>query len=215
MTVSVSAVENKKIKIKFRSLPNLPGDFIKVYQALRNHYRLIKLYNSCLCHIGGEIDGVEFDPSDKVDYSDSISESLSIWSTHIELKNNITRRIMDTFMPEAKGVYIDDISEENIKAIGMETISYPKNNHTETIEEQLVAEASATNIYEILDHLKQKTETAYLDGKMGTVRHLCYLAIEALENVGVTPSIKNIYWVLSYMTAAFRKTMDIYKLGNL
>lgn len=215
LTVNVSAVENKKIKIKFRKLPNLPSDFINVYQTLRNHYRLIKLYNSRLCHIGGEIDGVEFDPSDKVDYSDSISESLSIWNTHIELKNNITRRIMDTFMPEAKGIYIDNISEKNIKAIGMETISYPQNNHTETIEEQLVAEASATNIYEILNHLKQKTETAYLDGKMGTVRHLCYLAIEALENARVTPSIRNIYWVLSYMTVAFRKTMDIQKLDDL
>ena len=215
LTVSVSAVENKKIRIKFRTLPNLPSDFIKVYQALRNHYRLIKLYNSHLCHIGGEIDGVEFDPSDKVDYFDSISESLSIWNAHIELKNNITRRIMDTFMPEAKGIYIDDISEKNIKAVGMETISYPQNNNTETIEEQLVAEATTTNICEILNHLKQKTETAYLDGKMGTVRHLCYLAIEALETAGVIPSIKNIYWVLSYMTAAFRKTMDIHKLDDL
>lgn len=216
LTVRISSVDGNKLTIKFRRLPNLQNDFEIVYRALRNHYRLIKLYNPKLATIDASIEIIDFLPSDGItEYIDDIGNSLGIWQDNIELKYNFKERLLNTFMPEAKCIYYDEETEKHIKEIGLETISLEQDNNIETAEEQLVKMVNDDNVIEILDYLKNKSELAFLDGNMADVRYLCYLGMDIIEKSSSKLDIEEIYWIISYMLVCFRKPMDFRQLDNI
>lgn len=80
ITESVVGVKNKTVVVKFRKLLPSSKEHETVYRALRNHYRLIKLYNNVLKELDAEILHIDFIPNDGIpEFEDEVSENLRIW----------------------------------------------------------------------------------------------------------------------------------------
>lgn len=215
LTAEVDGVRDHTVRVIFRKL--LPEDrrHEKIYRALRNHYRLVQLYNEQLAVLGAEIKHMVFLPSDgSPDCEDGVAKELaSIWVKFPEFKDCIVEQLLSTFMPEALGIdngnsdmgrRLDKIGLERMDLLAEssflmpQTVCYP--------EEKVLS--SGGDFKEKLTYIKDMVEEAYLDGQIGRVRHLCYIAWEKWkENV----SLNDIYWVFIYLSI-FERYGDEYSI---
>lgn len=99
LTAQVLDVQNKKVRVRFRLLPDAPEDFKVVYCALHNHYRLALFYQDDLSSIGASIQEIVFE-SEMVE--DDISSEINIWKELPDFKFCLVPRLLSTFEDEAK-----------------------------------------------------------------------------------------------------------------
>ncbi len=203
LTVEVDGVRNHKVTVTFRKLLPSEGRHEKIYRALRNHYRLVKLYNRRLEKINAKIDHVIFDPADGIpERTDEISEELSgVWEKLPEFKGHIVEQLLSTFMQEALNKDHGDAQMRcRLDRLGLETLDLTAEQlflETPTIcfsEEKILFVKK--DFQEILQYIKEQADTAYLDGNIGKLRHLC---ITALKYWDTPVSLNKIYWLFSYI----------------
>ena len=204
LTVDVDGVRNHMVKITFRKL--IPSDqrHEKIYRALRNHYRLVKLYNNRLKKINAEIDHVIFEPADGIpEFMDEISYELrDIWVNLPEFKNHIVEQILSTFMKEALNIdHGDHEMRRRLDGLGLETLDLTEELmfiEPSTIyftDERILLKKGDFN--EQLKYIKEQADAAYLDGNIGKLRHLCFTALHCWEK---EVSLNEMYWVFIYIT---------------
>ena len=92
----------------------------RVYRALRNHYRLVKLYDTELNVLHAGIERINFNtsygvPEDNWSYQESW-ESLKTW-----LPCPVEQLLM-TFMPEARNEDSDQEEKRQFEKIGLEML---------------------------------------------------------------------------------------------
>ncbi len=207
LTVEVEGIRNHSVAVTFRRLVPSDGGHEKIYRALRNHYRLVKLYNSRLDKIQAKIEHLIFNPPDGIpEFKDEICEELSkIWVSLPEFKNHIVEQILSTFMQEALNKDGGDAyMRRRLNRLGLETLDIAK--------ESLFLEPPTTyfpderilfgrgDFREQLSYIKDQVDGAYLDGNIGKLRHLCFTALQYWDR---TMSLNDMYWVFTY-TAVFQ-----------
>ncbi|MDD3898715.1 MAG: hypothetical protein PHE82_07190 [Syntrophomonadaceae bacterium] len=103
----------------------------QVYRAIRNHYRLIKLYNRALKNIEANINRLNFYPSKGVPNTENDeSESLKDWKTIIEdFRYCLPEQLLSTFMPEARNESYDSITQKKLKVIRLEMLDLTNYNN--------------------------------------------------------------------------------------
>ncbi|MCI8772108.1 MAG: hypothetical protein HFH73_13425 [Lachnospiraceae bacterium] len=99
LTAEVRDIQEHKVNIQFRILPDVPDDIEIVYTVLQNHYQLIRLYNSDLSAIGASISNIDFDKSR---ITDQISSDMRIWSELPDFRHCLIPWLLSTFEDEAK-----------------------------------------------------------------------------------------------------------------
>lgn len=199
LTVEVDGVKQHKVKVIFRKLFPMGVGYEKIYRALRNHYRLVKLYNQQLKVLDAKIEYLTFLPPDGIpEYIDETANKLSkIWINIPEFKNHIVEQILSTFMQEALNFDGNHPSmRRRLNEIGVETIDLSKEfkfMRPKTIlypEEKIVF--GCKNFHECLSYVKSKVEEAYLNGQIGAVRHLSYVAWKKWKEEA---ALDDVYWI--------------------
>ena len=208
LTVEVDGVKNHTVKVSFRKLLPSEEHHELIYRALRNHYRLVRFYNEKLTILDAQIEHVIFDPSDGIPtFTDEIADQLKeIWVGLEEFKGCITEQILSTFMQEALnrdggntkmrkrldalGLEIMDISKEML-FIEPNRICYPEEKILSSLERQK----------EQIAYLKKVVEEAYLDGQIGKVRHMSYVAYKIWRE---KTSLDEVYWIYVF-SCTFQK----------
>ena len=206
LTAEVEGVKKQSVNVLFRKLQPSNVSHEKIYRALRNHYRLVKLYNNRLKVIGAEIKHINFNPTDGIpELEDEVTYELKeIWQNLPEFKNSIVEQILSTFMREALnqdggnaqmrkrlddlGLETIDLTNENI-FLNPQTIIYPE-------EKVLISGGKLT---EQLKYIKDQVDSAYLDGNIGKIRHLCFVAWKRLQKQDEKISLNEIYWIYVYL----------------
>ena len=125
LTVEVDGVRNHTVTVTFRKLLPSEKKHEKIYRALRNHYRLVKLYNNRLQTIGAQIDNIVFQPMDGLpELVDEVSVELQkIWVNLPEFEDYVVEQLLSTFMPEALNQDNGDKKmRKRLDALGLETI---------------------------------------------------------------------------------------------
>lgn len=215
LTAEVDGVRNHTVKVTFRNLLPERKKHEKIYRALRNHYRLVQLYNEQLALLDAEINHMVFFPSDGIpDYEDEVARELSsIWVKFPEFKDCIVEQLLSTFMPEALGVANGNADmRRRLNGIGLERMDLSSEYRflmPETVcypEEKILS--AGGNFKEKLTYIKNMVEEAYLDGQIGKIRHLCYIAWEKWNS---SVSLNDIYWVFIYLSI-FEKYGDEYSI---
>lgn len=211
LTKEVIGVENQEVKVVFRFLSSEISNLEIVYRALRNHYRLVKLYNEKLVCLDAHIKHTNFQPNDGVpEYKDVISDELQIYRQIPELRNDLVPQLMSTFMKEALNKDDGDPQlRQRLDGLGLECIDltsvlyfmepgvllYP--------EERVIF--GKDKISDKLDYMRNMAEDAYINGRSGKLRHICALALNELKKENVL--LENVYWIFIYML--------IYQKGDL
>lgn len=208
LTVEVDGVKNHTVKVSFRKLLPSEEHHELIYRALRNHYRLVRFYNEKLTILDAQIEHVIFEPADGIPtFIDEIADQLKeIWVGLEEFKGCITEQILSTFMQEALnrdggntkmrkrldalGLEIMDISKEML-FIEPNRICYPEEKILSFLESQK----------DQIAYLKKVVEEAYLDGQIGKVRHMSYVAYKILRE---KTSLDEIYWIYVF-SCTFQK----------
>lgn len=204
LTVEVDGVKNHTVTVNFRKLVPSNSRHEKIYRALRNHYRLVKLYNNRLEKINAEIEHLIFNPPDGIpEKSDEISEELSrIWVNLPEFKNHIVEQILSTFMQEALNKECGNAKmRQRLDKLGLETLDLTEeslflNPPTTYFSDERILFGKG-EFKELLNYIKEQVDTAYLDGNIGKLRHLCFIALESWKT---TVSLNDMYWVFIYIT---------------
>lgn len=120
LTKEVMDVKNQTVQVEFRKLPDVPKDFGVVYSVLRNHYRLILLYQEDLDSIGASIHEIKFC---KQRTFDDISQDMRIWIKLPDFKYCLIPRLLSTFEDEAKGIVFPESEEgKRLRQIGVEKV---------------------------------------------------------------------------------------------
>lgn len=211
LTVEVDGVRDHKVTVTFRKLIPWKERHEKIYRALRNHYRLVKLYNSRLKKINAEIEHLEFHPMDGIpDLEDEISNELAgVWVKLPEFKNHIVEQILSTFMPEALNRDAGDAGmRQRLDQLGLESLdlteedSFLKPPTIYFSDERILFHTS--DFLDELAYVKEQVDTAYLDGNIGKIRHLC---LTVLKDWNTKVSLNEIYWVFVYVAV-------LQKFGN-
>ena len=125
LTAYVEDVRNQSVRVRFRQIPNVPEDFNIVYRVLRNHYRLVRFYESDLDSITAAIKDVEFESSRILGMQkDDISEEMRIWSENLDFKYCLIPRLLDTFEAEAKNLApAESETRCRLNQIGIENVN--------------------------------------------------------------------------------------------
>lgn len=215
LTVEVDGVREHTVRVTFRKLLPEKKRFEKIYRALRNHYRLVQLYNEQLTILDAEIKHMVFSPSDgNPEYEDGVTKELSsIWVKLPEFKDCIVEQLLSTFMPEALGVDNGNPDmRRRLDKIGLERMDLSKESRfimpqTVCYPEEKILSAGG-DFKEKLTYIKNMVEEAYLDGQIGKIRHLCYIAWEIWNS---SVSLNDIYWVFIYLSI-FEKYGDEYSI---
>jgi len=168
-----------------------------------------------LRRIEAHIDNFDFIPGDGV--PSETSEKLVGWKNIKEFTHCLSEQLLGTFMSEARNESDDVITSEKLKAIGleiMELTSYKKflgTNEFQLDEEKIfnaLWNKSLTMSYNgfkwALDFLREKTRISYRNGEIGTVRQLCILALEKinqgqLKKINSTIDLKDWAWAFIFM----------------
>lgn len=217
ITVEVSDVKNHCIHIKMRKILPEKIHMELVYRVLRNHYRLVKLYNVALRELNAAIEKVVFNPSDGIpDLEDEISRALVIWEQIPELKNSLPQQLLQTFMSEALNQECrDEKLRQRLNAAGLENVDLTEvqdfiNPKTIVMMEEKVirGNGSRQERYEYAHHV---IEEAYLNGNIGKVRHLCMSVIESIEP-GTT--LDEVYWALIFPLVCMKSQPDYYMVAH-
>ncbi len=204
LTAEVVGVRNHTVRVTFRKLLPTNARHEKIYRALRNHYRLVKLYNPKLEILGAGILHIVFQPADGIpEYTDEITKELEqIWINLPEFKNHIVEQLLSTFMQEAlnsDGGRTD--MRRRLDGIGLETIDLSEESRFLTPraiyypEEKILS--GTGDFKERMVYLRELVEDAYLNGQIGKVRHLCFIAWKKWED---TASLNDLYWIYIFLS---------------
>lgn len=203
LTKEVIGVKNQEVIVTFRSLTSNASNIEMVYRALRNHYRLVKLYNEKLFHLGAQIIHINFQPNDGVPvYKDIISDELEIYRQIPELKDDLVPQLMSTFMKEALNKDDGDQQiRQRLDALGLECIDlssilYFIEPGALLYPEERVIFGKDQRLNK-LDYMKNLAEDAYINGRIGKLRHVCTLALNEVKKENIL--LEHIYWIFAYM----------------
>lgn len=215
LTKRVEGVRGHRVVIRLRGLECEDPRMEMVYRTLRNHYRLIKLYNSVLKAIGGEVEQIEFCPGDGVPRdTDEISKELNVYREDPEFRYNLAPQLMATFMEEARNLdggdsrlrqRLDEIGLEAVDLSRMEEFFHPKQMVYQ--EERVITGKGALG--ERLEYARQAAEEAYVNGEIEKLRHICGVALGEIGRQEVPLEQK--YWALAYSLIYETGTMDFYE----
>lgn len=213
ITVEVSEVKNHRIDIKMRKILPEKNHMDLVYRVLRNHYRLVKLYNTALSELNATIEKVAFDPGDGIpDLEDDISRKLTIWEQIPELKECLPQQLLQTFMAEALNQHCEDEKLcQRLNVIGLENVDLTDvqefiNPRTIVMMEEKVIRGDGSR-KERYEYAHQEIEEAYLNGNIGKVRHLC---MSVIENIDPGTSLDEVYWALIFSSVCMKSESDQY-----
>ena len=215
LTDEVVGVKDKTVLVRFRKLVPSEERQEIIYRALRNHYRLVKLYNPALKGLDAEIKHMEFLPNDGIpEAEDEISAQLGeIWPTLPEFKYCLVERLLQTFMKEALNRDGGDAELRNrLDEVGLETMCldevedflYPG---TLMMPEEKIIYGPGT-VAEHLNYMKELAEDACVNGEIGKLRQLCAGALDIAEDV----SLHQMYWAMVYLGVYSNSEDEIYKL---
>lgn len=211
LTKEVIGVNNQEVTVIFRSITSKIPNFEMVYRALRNHYRLVKLYNEKLVHLDAQIIHINFMPNDGLPvYKDIISDELEIYRQIPELRNNLVPQLMSTFMKEAlnkdenDGQLRQKLDTVGLECIDLSDILYFMEPGTLLHPEEWVIFGKEDIFYK-LKYMQNLAEEAYVNGRIGKLRHICALALNEIKIENV--SLEHIYWIFVYML--------VYQKGNI
>lgn len=208
LTVEVDGVKEHTVTVSFRKLLPSEKHHELIYCALRNHYRLVQFYNEKLAVLEAQIEHVIFDSPDGIPgFIDEITDQLKeIWVELEEFKGCITEQILSTFMQEA--LNRDGGNPETRKrldALDLETMDISKEmyfiepNRICYPEEKILSSMESQK--EQIAYLKKIVEEAYLDGQIGKVRHMSYVAYKIWKE---KTSLDEVYWIYVF-SCAFQK----------
>ncbi len=178
----------------------------------------MKLYNDVLEEIGATIDHLEFLPNDGIpDMEDDISRELGeMWIKLPEFKYSLVEQLMGTFMPEALNRDGGDLElRKLLDRIGLECIELSDLGeflwpNTVCYSEEKIILGKGPFV-ERLEYAKRLTESAYLNGQIGKVRHLCYII---LQNWSERVSLNDIYWVFVFYALTKKYGNENYTLNS-
>lgn len=219
LTAEVDGVRNHVVRVRFRKLLPSSVEHEKIYRALRNHYRLVKLYNYRLQTINAQIDKIIFDPADGLpELADEVTNALqNIWVTLPEFKDYMVEQLLATFMPEALNLDNGDPKmRKRLDELGLQTIELSHENlflAPETVyfsDERILFERKSFQSQ--LQYIKQQVDEAYLDRNIGKVRHLCYIAITDWKE---PVPLQEVYWLLVYSIIFQKNKNEIYEIERL
>lgn len=212
LTKEVIGVNSQEVTVIFRSITSKIPNFEMVYRALRNHYRLVKLYNEKLVHLDAQIIHINFKPNDGLPvYKDIISDELEIYGQIPELRNNLVPQLMSTFMKEALNKDENDGQlRQKLDAVGLECIDlsdilYFMEPGTLLHPEEWVIFGKEDIFYK-LKYMQNLAEEAYVNGRIGKLRHVCALALNEIKKENV--SLEHIYWIFVYMLVYQKGDID-------
>lgn len=212
ITKQVEGVKDHRIIVRFRKLPVDSPYLDMLYRTLRNHYRLVKLYQKKLAAIHGEIWHLDFEPGDGIsDEKDEISDKLGNCQSIPEFQPDLVPYIIATFMEEAKN---QDGGDERVRKkldeIGLETMDLSGLNeffHPGVLlypEERVLF--GRGRVEEKLKYAYDLAEKAYVNGDIEKLRHICGAVLEMLEGNTVEP--EKIYWAITYLLIYEKGSMD-------
>jgi len=203
LTKRVEGVKNHRIAVWFRKLPSEDPHLDILYRTLRNHYRLVKLYQEKLAVICGEIRHLDFEPGDGIpEEEDEISRKLSCYHDIPELQYDIIPHLISTFMKEARNQdggdrqvrkRLDEIELETMDMSGMDDFFHPG---ALLYPEERVLFGKGT-VEEKLTYAYDLAEKAYVNGKIEKLRHICGAVLDLLKPHSVRPG--QIYWAITYL----------------
>lgn len=204
LTAKVDGVRGHKVTVTFRKL--LPEDerYETIYGALRNHYRLVKLYNVKLKKLNAQIEQICFLPPDGLRdllEDETARELEKVWQKLPEFEDHIVEQILSTFMREALNEDGNDPQmRRRLDELGLETLDLSREErfiHPPTIyypEEKLLFVEK--DYRKQLSYIKAQVDDAYLNGEIGKVRHLCQTALKCWNK---PMSLKETYWIFVYI----------------
>jgi hypothetical protein len=120
LTAEPVEIRERKIVVKLWKPPGTGNELEQVYRALRNHYRLVLLYNRELRSLNAQIERLEFYPSVGVPQDEN--ENLKDWQHIAEFDGALPEQLLRTFMREARNDPPDKKVEEQLKIIGLELL---------------------------------------------------------------------------------------------
>lgn len=219
LTVEVDGVRNHTVTVTFRKLLPSEKKHEKIYRALRNHYRLVKLYNNRLQTIGAQIDNIVFQPMDGLpELVDEVSVELQkIWVNLPEFEDYVVEQLLSTFMPEALNQDNGDKKmRKRLDALGLETIDLSQETffiEPETVyfsDERILFEKKA--FHNRLKYIKQQVDAAYLDRNIGKVRHLCRIVLQDWKEEVL---LQDIYWLFVYLIVFQKNIYELYEVERV
>ena len=214
ITKHVDGVRNHRIVVRFRKLPSESPHLDMLYRALRNHYRLVKLYQENLAEIQGEIWHLDFEPGDGIpEEEDEISRKLKCYDEIPEFRYDLIPHLLATFMKEARNQDGGDPKlRKRLDEIGLETMDMSSLNdffHPKSLlyleERVLFGEGT---IHEKLDYAYALAEKAYANGELEKLRHICGAVIKMLKPHSL--ETEQIYWALAYLLIYEKGNIDFY-----
>ncbi|MCI8983350.1 MAG: hypothetical protein HFG78_13255 [Hungatella sp.] len=215
LTKSVERVSGHRTVVRMRRLDCQDLRMEMVYRTLRNHYRLVKLYNDVLKVIGGEVGQIEFCPGDGIPREeDGISKELEAYRDDPEFRYNLAPQLIATFLKEARNQdsgdsrmrqRLDEIGLETVDLSQMEEFFQPKRMW---YPEERVIRGKGT-IQERLEYARQIAEEAYANGEIEKLRHICGAVLNEISHQAVPLEQK--YWALTYLLIYETGTMDFYE----
>lgn len=212
ITKQVEGVKDHRIMVRFRRLPVDSPYLDMLYRTLRNHYRLVKLYQENLKVIHGEIWHLDFEPGDGIpEEKDEISEKLGEYQSIPEFQYDLIPYLMATFMDEAKNQDRgDDSVRKRLNEIGLETMDLSELNeffHPGVLlypEERVIFGKGM--VEEKLKYAHDLAEKAYVNGDIEKLRHICGAVLETLEPH--TAASDQNYWAITYLLIYEKGSMD-------
>lgn len=204
LTVQVDGVRGHKVTVTFRKLIPVKERYEIIYRALRNHYRLVKLYNVKLKKLKAQIEQICFLPPEGLQdllEDETARELADVWQKLPEFKNHIVEQILSTFMKEALNEDENDPDmRRRLDELGLETLDLSQESlfiHPDTVyypEEKLLFVEK--DFREQLSYIKEQVDNAYLNGEIGKVRHLCQTALKCWK---ASISLNDVYWIFVYI----------------
>lgn len=212
LTKHVEGVKNHRIVVQFRKLPSESPHLDILYRTLRNHYRLVKLYQEKLAAIHAEILYLDFEPGDGIpEDEDEISKELVCYRDIPEFKYDMIPHLIATFMKEARNQdngdkqirkKLDELGLETMDISGLDDFFHPD---VLLYQEERVIFGKGT-IDEKLTYVYDLAEKAYVNGEIEKLRHICGATIEMLKSHAVKP--RQIYWAITYLLIYEKDRMD-------
>ena len=198
LTVNVSEIKNNCVDVTLQDLSDTPKDFDNIYLALKNHYRLIMLYNDVLQAIDATIN-VKFDKRNTISFNE-----FALWADIAEFKNNVVDRLMQTFMNEARGIPSTYVTVDKLYEIGIEEVAFPLKRLEENI---LSIEESAFLLNKDYSYMQMQAEQALLDGQIGTARNIAAYVFEKTNPEN--EDIAKWFWAATILLKYHKKDWEI------
>ena len=137
LTVNRILVNAGQIEVDMVRPPNTGVEMRPVFSAIRNHFRLVMLYENDLSSLNADISNIDLRPSTGIPQSES--SLLKNWQSIHGFGNTsaICFHLLRTFMPEAlkDSNRYDEKSNEKLKQISLEDVDFRKLSISKAMEE--------------------------------------------------------------------------------